>query len=144
MSIYSDALADLQGVLSHGGELTFLQKMNLLACVRGSSSVTTASRTAMSTGATAMATGATAVVTGKNAVITANTGVAVQTLILAGIGGASATAGTAIDALMATLMTANGVLTTAGTTLGTAGTALTAALPTANALTTNAVMDGSL
>ncbi len=144
MSIYTVALADLQACLAHGGELTHLQKANLLAVVRASDTVTTAARADMATGATAMSTGAAAVVTGKNAVITANTGVAVQTLILAGIGGASATAGTAIDNLMATLMTANGVLTTAGTTLGTAGTALTAAKPTANVLVANDVMDGHL
>lgn len=100
MSIYSDALDALQRTGLHGVPLTHAEHANLLAVVRARTAEVTAVRLAITT---------------------ANSSVATQTDILAGIGGGSATAGTAIAALMATLV---------------------AAKPTADALVTNAVIDG--
>lgn len=74
---FATAITDLRRVGTHGGNLTQQEIRNIQACILS-----------------------------KAAVDTANTTIAVQTGILTGIGGASATASTAIIAAMATLVAA--------------------------------------
>ncbi len=116
MSIAADfdvAIAALRRCGLHGTSPTSYEMRVLVGCIL-------AHGTASDADALAIYYGSLAIVTGKDAVIAANTAIGVQTAILAGIGGDSATAGAAIDALLVTLMVANGVLTAAGVTLAAA------------------------
>lgn len=152
MSIYSDALTALQRALCHGGELTFIEKENLLACIRagaasGSAAVATAN-TDIQAAKTSLAASDALTVTQAAAMVT-QWGL-VDVLVAAGAPGYAAlvtglavmkTATLTPGATAATAVHASKLLVD---TAGTSSTAAVAAVPAAATLIVNPVMDGAL